>query len=240
MEIRRKPKISPEEITLLPWDPKSPAHVKRLFEQRVACGWKSHMIEPWRQWQREGKMALQWITFASSSTTKDIQLSSHLKAFPSESEPLSDTAISLGNKPRSPTNEQFIPIGHISLDSWNEDPERADGERGIYRIMNFYVSDALRGSGLGGAAMDKVESIAIGEPLYARRLTLGTVATEYEELREERLLATGKEKLAFSVSQWYARRGYVAYKIVPGAYADVDSTGKTWLIPSVEMRKDIQ
>lgn len=116
----------------------------------------------------------------------------HLKKYPSESVPIKDTAAGLGAKPRSPTSQSFIPVGHISLDSWNQDPSLADGSKGFYVIMCFYVSAALQGSGLGGAAMDAVEHMAISEPLCAKQLSLATVANEYPG-REEKRIAMGRD-----------------------------------------------
>lgn len=48
-------------IVLIPWDPESPEHIERLYQQRVACGWYEDLIESWRPRQRSGNIALQWI-----------------------------------------------------------------------------------------------------------------------------------------------------------------------------------
>jgi ribosomal protein S18 acetylase RimI-like enzyme len=95
-------------------------------------------------------------------------------------EPISDTALSLGGKPRTPSPEKtFIPVGHISLDAGShpEEPFEADS----YRISTFYISSALQGAGLGNAAMDAVESMAINEPLNAKILWLCTISNTQEE-----------------------------------------------------------
>lgn len=47
-------------IILIPWDTESPEHCERLFQQRIACGWKSDKIEKWKVYQREGKMSIHW------------------------------------------------------------------------------------------------------------------------------------------------------------------------------------
>lgn len=54
------------KVTLIAWDPESEAHAERLFQQRIACGWKSEQIEKWRALQREGKIVLQWVVSLSS------------------------------------------------------------------------------------------------------------------------------------------------------------------------------
>jgi hypothetical protein len=49
-------------VILLPWDPESPKHVERLYQQRIACGWNSQAVdEVWRDAQRTGKKAIRWI-----------------------------------------------------------------------------------------------------------------------------------------------------------------------------------
>ena len=48
-------------VVLVPWDPESAEHVKRLCNQRVACGWNSDKVERWKVMQREGKKAIHWI-----------------------------------------------------------------------------------------------------------------------------------------------------------------------------------
>jgi hypothetical protein len=195
--------LAKAQIILLPWDPDSPEQVERLYQQRIACGWNKEAVEGWRVLQRAGKIALHWVVspfFCLSRDTpltllevlseSDLSLSSklsiHTNAWPLESTPISDTAKSLGGKPRVPNpSKSFIPVGHISLDSENEDPNAADPTRGIYRISSFYISTALQSAGLGRAAMDEIERMAVSEPLNAKTLTLGTVANEYEGKKEK-------------------------------------------------------
>ena len=127
----------------------------------------------------------------------------HLKKYPSESTPIKDTATSLAANPRSPSLASFTPVGHISLDSWNEDPSLADGSKGFYRIMRFYVSSALQGSGLGSAAMDTVERMATSEPLYAKQLSLATAANVYPGKEEKRIaMRREPEKVCLGEDDW--------------------------------------
>jgi GNAT superfamily N-acetyltransferase len=88
--------------------------------------------------------------------------------------------------------KRFIPVGHISLNKEYETPGYAAPAEGFYWIANFYISDALQGMGLGRAAMDAVESMAISEPLCAETLALSTLAREYVR-KGERWTALGKE-----------------------------------------------
>lgn len=80
--------------------------------------------------------------------------------------------------------KKFIPVGHISLNKEYETPGYAKPAEGFYWIANFYISDALQGMGLGRAAMDAVESMAISEPLCAETLALSTLAREHVKKRE--------------------------------------------------------
>ncbi len=54
-------KSARSKVVLVPWDPDSDQHVQRLYEQRVACGWKQDKVEVLRSSQREGRMAIHWV-----------------------------------------------------------------------------------------------------------------------------------------------------------------------------------
>lgn len=204
--------VTKPQIALLPWDSESLEHVERLYQQRIACGWNKQAVEGWRDLQREGKIALHWVVSFPFSRAQHVILTSiqvlsetdpsisskltiHTTTWPAESTPISDSCSNFGGKPRVPNPaRKFIPVGHISLDSENEDPNAADPSRGIYRISSFYISRALQSAGLGRAAMDEIESLATAEPLNARTLTLGTAANEYVGKKEkwEALTADGQ------------------------------------------------
>jgi hypothetical protein len=109
-----------------------------------------------------------------------------------KSEKLIDTASSINAVPREPTKIEFIPIGHISLDSKNEEAEKVDLEiptEGVFWIKTFFVLHSLQGKGVGRAAMDEVEDMAVREPLWAKTLMLDTVERG-DQLREEFAKAT--------------------------------------------------
>jgi GNAT superfamily N-acetyltransferase len=115
--------------------------------------------------------------------------------YPEEKEPLVDSAITFGGKPRIIPSPQksFIPVGHICLSRGPADYKTAGlvgNEEGLYWISNFYVSRALQGSGLGRAAMDTVENIAISEPLCAKTLAMNAINKDDPE-REEKYKALG-------------------------------------------------
>lgn len=115
----------------------------------------------------------------------------HSTEYPAQSTPLSDTATSLGGKPRVPAPEKsFLPVGHITLESEHADRTVADASKGLYRIATFWVSGVLQGCGLGRASMDTIEAMAINEPLNAKTLALDTAARDSPD-RAEKFLAFG-------------------------------------------------
>ncbi|KAH9221774.1 hypothetical protein DL95DRAFT_327136 [Leptodontidium sp. 2 PMI_412] len=232
-------------VLLIPWDPESPAHVERMYEQRVACGWKAEQVESWRALQRSGKYTLQWVVLDPSLPSTPSKIQKHTTAYPQQSTHLLDTATSLGGKPRptsSPPSSQsltsFIPVGHISLNTEYEEAGRVDAEEGLYFIATFWISPPLQGSGLGRAAMDAVEKMAISEPLNAKVLALSTVANEYEG-KAERWAALERDPPAISNQDWYARRGYVVFKTVDEMWSERDARGREWWFGAVFMRKEI-
>ncbi|KAI9810597.1 MAG: hypothetical protein M1827_006159 [Pycnora praestabilis] len=228
------------EVTLVPWDPESSEHVERLYDQRVACGWNQYMIEKWRIMQREGKKAIQWIVISSNDRGREAKLAQHIAQWPKETLPISDTAKALQGAPRTPqTSHAFIPIGHISLDSENdEDESLANVPEHLYCISTFYVSPVLRSSGLGRAAMDVVEELAVKGPINAKALALSTLAKEvYDD--EERDRAYGNERPKAAPEEWYSRRGYEVYKHEDNHYKSPDLQGKVWELRAVFMRKNL-
>lgn len=84
----------------------------------------------------------------------------------------------------------FVPIGHICLGHVSAAYEKYGlaNDPGVYWISNFYITRALQGSGLGRAAMDTIENIAISEPLCAKILALNAINKEDPE-REEKYKA---------------------------------------------------
>ncbi|KAG9246793.1 hypothetical protein BJ878DRAFT_539930 [Calycina marina] len=100
------------------------------------------------------------------------RLAEHVAAYPLEALSITDTARSFGVKDKVPSSDlSFVPVGHISLDPDNEDALKCYN----YIISSFYISWAIQGVGLGGAATD------ISEPLNAKTLLLSTVAKEMNE-----------------------------------------------------------
>ena len=89
-------------------------------------------------------------------------------------------------------------MGHVS--THYETSGFSKNEEGLYGISNFYVSRALQGSGLGRAAMDTVENLAISEPLCAKTLALNAINKDDPD-REEKYKALGLTIPPASVSE---------------------------------------
>ncbi|KAH8679665.1 hypothetical protein BGZ60DRAFT_400400 [Tricladium varicosporioides] len=231
------------QVLLIPWDTTSPEHVQRLVQQRIACGWDYEAVEGWKVKQESGELNLQWIVLDDSHPERDAQLLKHTSTYPLEAAPLLDSAFSFGGKPRTIPLPQtsFVPVGHICLGPPSANYINigyAPNEPGMYWISNFYISRALQGSGLGRAAMDTVEKIAISEPLCAKILGLNAINKEDPEM-EEKYSALGLTIPPFSNQGWYERRGYQIYKHVEKLFSKVDKTGKEWYWNAVFLKKEI-
>lgn len=53
--------MSRAKVELIPWDPKSPDHVTRMIDQRIACGWASDLVPQWQENQRTGFKCIYWL-----------------------------------------------------------------------------------------------------------------------------------------------------------------------------------
>lgn len=53
--------VKTPKVDLIPWDPNSEEHVKRMFDQRVACGWRSDEVQSWIEHSNQGTMNLYWL-----------------------------------------------------------------------------------------------------------------------------------------------------------------------------------
>ncbi|KAF9786535.1 hypothetical protein IL306_001550 [Fusarium sp. DS 682] len=224
-----------DQLVLVPWDPKSPDHINRIYEQRVQCGWDKNLVEGWKEKQATGRKSIFWITLRPEDPRTHEILQLHFDAYPADKAPLVDTADSLRAKPRTPTYMKFYPIGHISLDDSNEKTGNLAldlPKEGVYWIKTFYVSKALRSNGIGRAAMDIAESMAIDEPLCAKTLALDTSEKEMQKrLYREK---SGKE-MGSTNQDWYERRGYRLIHMEPGFYVDDEEPP----IDAVFLRRDI-
>ncbi|KAF7560396.1 hypothetical protein G7046_g3738 [Stylonectria norvegica] len=170
------------------------------------------------------------------------KLDLHFDLYPTDKEPLQDTATSIRGVPQIPSQVDFSPVGHISLDVKNPEAKKVElnlPSEDTYWIKTFYVSHALRSKGVGRAAMDAVESMAVGHPLNARTLVLDTLHKE-DQAREEIGMAYYGGRPKLSNQEWYARRGYRLIAVVQNYYRNPDNTGVIWDLKTVFMRKDLE
>lgn len=56
-------------VDLIPWDYDSDKHVERMYQQRLACGWRSDEVrEKWVGLGRAGRKTLYWVVSRSQSS----------------------------------------------------------------------------------------------------------------------------------------------------------------------------
>ncbi|KAF3014226.1 hypothetical protein E8E14_008619 [Neopestalotiopsis sp. 37M] len=229
-------------ISLVPWDPNSPEHVERMRQQRVACGWKVDKISNWQKFQKEGELAFYWITLGSDHEDGDDLVQKHLKDFPAQSEPLTNSCTSLMGCDQVPDASSFHPIGHICLDGCVDNHANnrlmISPEDGTYALAAFYISEALQGSGLGNKVMSLFERTA-KEVYKAKTITLDSISNEDTAIGSPRMIALGRPPPKVKIVDWYQRRGYVVYDVVKDGIFDIDSTGKRWNSTLLYMKKNI-
>ncbi|KAI0096667.1 hypothetical protein GGR51DRAFT_26261 [Nemania sp. FL0031] len=228
-------------IYLVPWDPDSQEHVDRMKLQRIACGWKVEQVESWRDPQRMGENGLHWVVLHPDHPETPSRLEKHFAAYPDEVEPLRDTCKMILGRPHKsdPLIPLFSPVGHIGLDSVTPKPEMETSlSNGVLSLMNFYISTALQGLGLGGVSLKYCEKMA-REEFDAKAITLETISND--ECREDspRRIAMKRPIQKVTNQDWYSRRGYRVYASKEVAWVDIDETGKEWPVRSSFLRKDL-
>lgn len=162
--------------------------------------------------------------------------------YPEEATPLTDTAPTIRAVPRTPSNQRFRPVGHITVDDsqpavlrYGLDIPTADA----FWIKSLYVSYALQGSGVGRAAMDAIEQLATEPPLSARHLLIDTLHRD-DQLDEEMAMAYHGAVPKAANQDWYHRRGYRLIGEILNFYDDNrDRSGKVWDLRTVILRRDL-
>lgn len=241
------------KVDLIPWDPDSPSHVERLFNQRIACTWNSEYVESWREKQRQGVITLQWIVriipihnlsppskltsthqvLPITDPARDDLINRHITLYPLEAEQLLDSATAFNAQPRTPPSppHSFLPIGHIALEV---QPSSPSSPSTTYKISGLYISSPLRSFGLGRASMDTIEALASSPPISAKKLTLEVMANEYPG-KEERNAALKVVPQNIERQDWYARRGYRVVGVRDGMWPERDEEGRVWTARCVDM-----
>jgi len=66
MYILKMSSTNKPHIQLIPWDPASPAHIERLVQQRITCGWDSEAVPSWVGKQESAVFNLSWLVRPST------------------------------------------------------------------------------------------------------------------------------------------------------------------------------
>ncbi|KAM0327954.1 hypothetical protein ACHAQA_005353 [Verticillium albo-atrum] len=234
-----------DKIGLIPWDARSEEHANRLHRQRIACGWRAEEVPEWQTKQLEGAKFFYWVVLADAVPNRDSLLGAHCAEHPQEATPLRDTASAIWLTPRTPSNETFLPIGHLALEAAVEDDlEMGLRKDGVVWIKHLYISWPMQAGGFGKAAMQAVEALAALKPLCGKTIVLDTPQKEVQSSDEWK-------KFTFTdvgrpipdpyktTQEWYGRMGYEVFYHDHVGYPWVDTDGTQKTIPRVMMKKAI-
>ncbi|KAI3402098.1 hypothetical protein diail_27 [Diaporthe ilicicola] len=232
-------------IDLVPWDFTSEEHQQRMYLQRLACGWRSDEIQRWVELGRAGDKTLYWIVLAEDLSDRETLTSQHIAKYPQESVPITDTAPTHWQQPRTPSSRAFVPIGHVALDLRAEENAHLNlTEDGIVWVAGLYVSWTLQRYGLGREVMRLAEDLASLEPLNAKWIVLDTMPRDQQmksEFIEKVYLAQGKSAPAVPTQDWYERQGYEAFERHVAAYKwENPVTGETEDFDYLFLRKRLR
>ncbi|PKS08650.1 hypothetical protein jhhlp_005039 [Lomentospora prolificans] len=206
------------KVNLIPWDYKSEEHVNRLYDQRVACGWRSEEVASYAKEGEKGGKVFYWIVcglyvLSEEHPEREALLAKHLARYPKETSPIRDTADKVRLLPRTPREIDFIPIGHVALNIHPPDEDEKLGlpRSGVTWLQQLYVSYALQKGGLGVAAMANAERVATMEPYNASLMVLDTLVKEVQTSEAIRKAMYDDRGLPFplvSNEEWYLGLGY--------------------------------
>ncbi|KAI1481625.1 hypothetical protein K445DRAFT_313817 [Daldinia sp. EC12] len=232
------------KVELLPWDHLSPDHVQRMYDQRVACGWRADEVQSWIESAKKGGKIFYWVLLSDTLPDRGKVLEQHTSAYPKEAHPLKDTAAEIRLVPRQPTNVEFIPIGHVALDVHEpeEDVELGLPATGTVWVHQLYISRALHGGGFGAGAMSKIEALATQSPMNAKIVALDTLSKEMQTEPEIRDLLYGKGGVPLPVvsnEEWYISQGYEVLKRHKNAWVWSPREGIDVPVNIVYMKKSV-
>ncbi|BGP36499.1 hypothetical protein JCM10450v2_000397 [Rhodotorula kratochvilovae] len=216
-------------IELVAFNPDDAREVEELKRQRELCGWGLHNVEIWREQVRRGVKNLYWVwpTDRASYVTPSF-------------EPLNNNPSVAGPPPPDPS---FQPIGHVSLDWEDYDPNEdtlCDRAKGVCTLATFFILLSAQGKGTGSLVMKEMETMAVRD-LKATAITLNTVDGEFaaQPWWWERQGLPFSEKTRIN-ERWYDRLGYTAYKRAVPRYPAKSVVGEDILLEAVFMRKELR
>ncbi|KAI1763660.1 hypothetical protein GGR53DRAFT_497035 [Hypoxylon sp. FL1150] len=234
------------KIELVPWDHMSPEHVQRMYDQRVACGWREKEVPLWVEAAKRGGKGFYWALLSDAVPDREKLLEKHIETYPKEAAPLRDTAAEIRLVPRQPTNAEFVPIGHVAVDIHEpeEDAKLELPPTGTVWIHQLYISRALHRGGFGAGTMAKIETLATQTPMNAKIMALDTISKEMQTVPAFRDVLYGKGEgriplPAISNEDWYTGLGYTAFKREKNAFTSEPKQGLSVSIDIVYMKKAI-
>ncbi|KAI1776959.1 hypothetical protein F4818DRAFT_412396 [Hypoxylon cercidicola] len=231
------------KIELLPWDHKSPEHIQRMYDQRVACGWRADEVTSWVEEAKKGGKIFYWVLL-SDVLDREKLMEKHTETYPKEATPLKDTAAEIRLVQRQPTNNEFIPIGHVALDIHEpeEDVKLGLPPTGTVWIHQLYISRALHRGGFGAGTMSKIETLATQSPMNAKIMALDTISKEMQTVPAFRDVLYGEGRIpvpSISNEDWYDGLGYNVFKREKDAFVIEPIEGVRVPIDLVYMKKAI-
>ncbi|KZF20552.1 hypothetical protein L228DRAFT_269856 [Xylona heveae TC161] len=254
------------KTVLVPWNPTDEAHFQRMYDQRVACGWRHDEVKTWKDKVLAGKKFLYWVVLADGFKERNESVEKHLRRYPNESGELHDTAESIFNTPREATYMPFLPVGHIALELFPDRNESLGLPSSTIWIMSLYISWALQGTGLGRSAMLETERLATLPPFNRSVVALDTVQSDFQlagtdfgkmprsesqsESQPESQRAgdaghvsqstVAETKTKMTTEEWYRRQGYAVVGTETGGYHWTNpKTGEIIPVTIVFMMKSI-
>ncbi|KAI1210955.1 uncharacterized protein F4807DRAFT_44407 [Annulohypoxylon truncatum] len=230
------------KIELIPWDPSSPEHVQRMYDQRIACGWRANEVPQWVDAAKKGEKIFYWAVFSDTVPDREALIKKHIEAYPKESTPLRETAAEVRLVPRQPTMAEFTPIGHvaIAIHEPEEDVKLGLLPTGTVWIHGLYISRALHGGGFGAGTMSKTEEIASQSPMNAKIVALDTLSKETQTEPETREILYGNGRVPepkFPTEDWYVRLGYEVFRRGDHLFVTLANGNESMPINVVYMRK---
>ncbi|RAO64545.1 uncharacterized protein BHQ10_000557 [Talaromyces amestolkiae] len=235
-----------EKLSLVPINLNDPDQHAEFKQQRVVCGWdhSDKALQMFIEKQEKGLKSLFWIMIQQKAQANgkqqnggNVSVTQHTNGHAADGNAVSPSATLF-----------TIRAGHISLDSYTEpaDPELAREDRSIMTVQTFFILPEYRTGGVGRAAMDLVEVLAMQEPYgspHCHTLALTTVSKKHIEIDAPEWRGLWK-RCGFNVPKfsneiWYEKLGYVYWKEEP-RYDAVALDGSPSHIIASFMRKKLR
>ncbi|EEU42169.1 uncharacterized protein NECHADRAFT_86153 [Fusarium vanettenii 77-13-4] len=215
------------KTALIPWDPSNEAHFKRMYDQRVACGWRYEEVEEWRNKMLKSQKFLYWIILADDLEGREELLATHINQY---SDVRTETPAIHGKSRhltslRKLRSSQIQRVQYLTL-------------LGNQQIVVFFP--ALQSAGLGRSAMAETERLARLPPFNRDVVGLDTVQKHFQlgdnNFNKTYYSSSGLEVRA--IEEWYMRQGYEVVERVDQGYNWKDpATGDFLPVPLVYMVK---